>query len=1084
MNIDALRARLDGTRGREYWRSLESLVETPEFKEFLHREFPQNASEWLDPVGRRNFLKLMGASLALAGVSACTRQPNEELVPYVRQPEELVPGKPLFFATAMPMNGAGIGLLVESHEGRPTKIEGNPDHPSSRGATDVFAQAAILGLYDPDRSQTLTNLGDIRPFASFAATGQGALSSQKAAQGAGVRILTETVASPTLAAQITALLAQYPRAKWIQWEPAGRHNAREGSRAAFGEYVDAQYAIEKATVILSLDADFLCTGAAGLKHARAFASRRRVDGDRTQANRLYAVESSPTNTGSRADHRLPLRATEIEAFTRALAAQLGVGGAGAAPAPAAAANWMAPLVSDLQAHRGQSLVIAGDGQPPIVHALAHAMNDALGNVGATVVYTQAAEAQPMDQLAGIRELVGEMNAGTVEFLLVLGGNPVYTAPADLDFATAMERVPLRAHLSLYEDETSALCHWHIPETHFLEAWSDVRSDDGTATIIQPLIAPLYNGKSAHEVVAAIADRERSGYEVVREFWSREKGLSMQATPAPTTPSSIAPTGGRGVAPTGASAVAPTGNAAADAAAGQAPASAQGRVAMRPDEAVLAGRSAEADRSGATSSPPPIAAAPVPQLSPFDREWRKWLHDGVVPDTAFTARTVSAQGNLGQASGGPQPAQGLEVVFRPCPGVHDGRFSNNAWLQELPKPLTKLTWDNAALISPATAARLALISGDVVDLRQGDRTIRIPVWLAPGQAPDTLTLHLGYGRTRAGRAGNGAGFNVNPLRTLAAMDTLPGVQLSKTGETYELASTQDHWSLEGRNLIRVATEAQFAADPRFAQKMEHQPLTGLTMYGDFKYEGYAWGMAIDQNVCTGCNACVVACQAENNVPVVGKSQVLNGREMHWLRVDRYYTGDLETPETYHQPMPCQQCENAPCEVVCPVAATVHNQEGLNDMVYNRCVGTRYCSNNCPYKVRRFNFLLYQDWDTPSLWLQRNPDVTVRSRGVMEKCTYCVQRINQARITAKLEDREIRDGEVVTACQSACPTEAIVFGNLNDPNSRVARLKASSLNYALLAELNSKPRTTYMAIVRNPNTELEPARPLAAEEGEAG
>jgi len=1046
MNIDALRARLDGTRGREYWRSLESLAETPEFKEFLHREFPQNASEWLDPVGRRNFLKLMGASLALAGVSACTRQPNEELVPYVRQPEELVPGKPLFFATAMPMNGAGIGLLVESHEGRPTKIEGNPDHPSSRGATDVFAQAAILGLYDPDRSQTLTNLGDVRPFSSLVATGQGALSSLKAAQGAGVRILTETIASPTLAAQITALLDQYPQAKWIQWESAGRHNVREGSRAAFGEYVDAHYAIEKATVILALDADFLCTGAAGLKHARAFASRRRVvEGDRAQANRLYAVESTPTNTGSRADHRLPLRATDVEAFTRALAAQLGVGGAGTASVPQGASEWMAPLVSDLQAHRGQSLVIAGDGQPPVVHALAHAINDALGNVGATVTYTQTAEAQPMNQLAGLRELVAEMSAGTVEFLLILGGNPVYTAPVDLDLAAAMERVRLRVHLSLYEDETSALCHWHVPETHFLEAWSDVRSDDGTVTIIQPLIAPLYGGKSAHEVVAAIADRERTGYEIVREFWSRERGLSTQAPPAPA-------------------AAAPPAAPAAAAAPGAQPAPATPGAQPAP------------------ATPAPVAAAPVPQLSPFDREWRKWLHDGLVPDTAFTTRTVSVQGNLGQASGGPQPAQGLEVVFRPCPGVHDGRFSNNAWLQELPKSLTKLTWDNAALISPATAARLNLISGDVVELRQSNRSIRIPVWLAPGHAPDTLTLHLGYGRTRAGRVGNGTGFNVNPLRTTTAMDTLPGVELSKTGETYELASTQDHWSLEGRNLIRVATEAQFAEDPQFARKMEHQPLIGLTMYGDFKYEGYAWGMAIDQNVCTGCNSCVVACQAENNVPVVGKSQVLNGREMHWLRVDRYYTGDLENPETYHQPMPCQQCENAPCEVVCPVAATVHNEEGLNDMVYNRCVGTRYCSNNCPYKVRRFNFLLYQDWDTPSLWLQRNPDVTVRSRGVMEKCTYCVQRINHARIAAKLEDREIRDGEVVTACQSACPTEAIVFGNLNDPNSRVARLKASPLNYALLAELNSRPRTTYMAIVRNPNTELEPARPLAAEEGE--
>jgi molybdopterin-containing oxidoreductase family iron-sulfur binding subunit len=462
-------------------------------------------------------------------------------------------------------------------------------------------------------------------------------------------------------------------------------------------------------------------------------------------------------------------------------------------------------------------------------------------------------------------------------------------------------------------------------------------------------------------------------------------------------------------------------------------------------------------------------------------WRRWLHDGLIPDTAFNARTVTISGNFAP-SAAVSPGTGLQVVFRPDPNIHDGRFSNNAWLQELPKSLTKLTWDNAALISPATAERQNLVSGDVVELRQGGRTLRIPVWLAPGQAPDTLTLHLGYGRTRAGRAGNGAGFNVNVLRTTAAPDTLAGVDLVKTGETYDLACTQDHWSLEGRNLIRVATAAQYAADPEFARKQEEDPITGLTMYGDFKYDGYKWGMAIDQNVCTGCNACVVACQAENNVPVVGKSQVLNGREMHWLRIDRYYTGDLENPDTYHQPMPCQQCETAPCEVVCPVSATQHNQEGLNDMVYNRCVGTRYCSNNCPYKVRRFNFLLYSDWNTPSLWLGRNPDVTVRSRGVMEKCTYCVQRINQARISAKLDDREIRDGEVLTACQSACPTEAIIFGNMNDPNSRIAKLKASSLNYGLLEQLNTRPRTTYMAVVRNPNTEIEPT-PASSGEGNA-
>jgi molybdopterin-containing oxidoreductase family iron-sulfur binding subunit len=792
---------------------------------------------------------------------------------------------------------------------------------------------------------------------------------------------------------------------------------------------------------VSLDADFLCTGPAGLKHARAFASRRRVDGDRVQANRLYAVESTATNTGSRADHRLPLRPSEVLTFAQALAAQLQL--ITESPvAPGASVSWMDPLANDLRAHRGQSLVIAGDGQPPIVHALAHLMNDALGNVGNTVVYTQTAESHPTNQLDALRDLVGEMNAGTVEMLLILGGNPAYSAPADLDFTAAMESVPFRAHLGLYEDETSAQCHWHIPEAHFLEAWSDVRSDDGTVTIIQPLIAPLYSGKSVHEALAAAVDRERPGYEIVREFWSQEAGLSTEPPPMAPAPAAI-----------------PDGDAGALA-------------------GVVAGDAVAAD------APLPVAAAPVPLLSPLDRAWRRWLHDGLLPDTAFVPKTVAVvRGNitaqLGSAASAAQP--GLEVVFRADPSVYDGRFANNAWLQETPKPLTKLTWDNAALISPSTAARLELVNGDIVELSEGGRSVRIPIWLAPGQAADTLTLHLGYGRTRAGRAGNGTGFNVNPLRTTSAPDILTGVALAKTGETYVLASTQDHWSLEGRNLVRVATAAEFAEDPQFAQKLEHLPITGLSMYAEHTSNSpYAWGMAIDQNVCTGCNSCVVACQAENNVPVVGKEQVLNGREMHWLRIDRYYSGDLENPDTYHQPLPCQQCENAPCEVVCPVAATVHNDEGLNDMVYNRCVGTRYCSNNCPYKVRRFNFLLYQDWDTPSLSLQRNPDVTVRSRGVMEKCTYCVQRINHARVAAKLDDREIRDGDVVTACQSACPTEAIVFGNIKDPDSRVSRMKASTLNYSLLAELNARPRTTYMAIVRNPNTELEPAGSRPTEE----
>ncbi|HKH69766.1 MAG TPA: hypothetical protein VKA59_00380, partial [Vicinamibacterales bacterium] len=908
-----------------------------------------------------------------------------------------------------------------------------------------------------------------RTFDAFGAAMQTVLAAQQASNGSGIRILTETVASPTLGAQLDAFLARFPQAKWVQWEPFGRHNAREGSRLAFGDYADPQYAIEKADVILSLDADFLCAGTGGLKHARAFASRRRIEGDRAELSRFYAVESTPTNSGSKADHRLPIKASEIESFARAIAAAVGVAGAGSATAPQAAQRWMGPLVKDLQAARGRSLVIPGDSQPPGVHALAHAMNAALGNVGTTVSYTATAEVRPTNQRAALQELVGEMNAGTVSLLVILGSNPVYSAPADLKFVDAMQRVALRVHLGLYHDETAAQCHWHIPETHFLEMWSDVRGHDGTVSIVQPLIAPLYSGRSVHEVMSALSEGGiRSGYDIVRSFWMSNGGATI--TSAAQAPLLSSKNAGPGSQPR-------TDDATSESAASQI-----SRLQNTRRELSAAQNLGAAQASGLRPQTPESGAPAPVATSAFDLGWRKWLHDGIVPNTAFPMKTVTAQANIPAAAAAAGSSGELDVVFRPDPTVYDGRFANNTWLQELPKSLTKLTWDNAALIAPQTADRLMLVSGDVVELKQGNATVTIPVWLAPGQAADTLTLHLGYGRTRAGRAANAIGFDVNPLRTMAAQD-LTRVQIAKTGDSYELACTQDHWSLEGRNIVRETTVEHFEKDPTFAKKMEHQPINGVTMYPNYDYsKGYQWGMTIDQNVCTGCNSCVVACQAENNVPVVGKSQVLNGREMHWLRLDRYYTGDIDNPGTYHQPMPCQQCETAPCEVVCPVAATTHSAEGLNDMVYNRCVGTRYCSNNCPYKVRRFNFLLYADFDTPSLKLMRNPDVTVRSRGVMEKCTYCVQRINQARVAAKLEDREIRDGDVVTACQAACPTDAIIFGNVNDPNSQVSKRKASPLNYPLLAELNTRPRTTYLAVVRNPNTELGDELGTGVGEGE--
>ncbi len=1012
LDLATIRARLATARGKAYWRSLEELAETEGFQELLRREFPRQASTWVDPVGRREFLKLMGASLALAGLGGCgsPASTDEKIVPYVRQPEAIVPGKPLFFATAVPMAGFGIGVLVESHEGRPTKIEGNPQHPASLGATDAFAQASVLALYDPDRSQVVTRAGRISTWNALFSTLNAELETQRLRRGAGLRVLTEAVTSPTLADQLQALLAKFPEAKWHPYEPAGRDAARAGARLAFGEYVEVHCRLDRADVILALDADFLASGPGSVRYAREFADQRRVRAGRAAMNRLYAVESTPSVTGTMADHRLPLRPSAIEGFARAVAQALGAaGGAGATGALAGvSADWIAALVRDLQRHRERSLVVAGDHQSPIVHALAHAMNHVLGDVGKTVIYTEPVEANPVDHVESLRELVRDMEAGAVEVLVVLGGNPVYTAPADVRLAEALSKVGLRIHLGLHEDETSALCHWHVPAAHDLESWSDVRAYDGTVTLIQPLIGPLYNGKSAHELLAGILGQpDRSGYDIVRDYWKSQ----------------------------------------------------------RPSK-------------------------------DFERFWRTALHEGLIAGTALPPKPVSLRKDFGTQAAGQRTespsgsatqaggVRDLEIVFRPDPTVFDGRFANNGWLQELPKPLTKLTWDNAALLSPATAQRLGLsyrigwtggehgrVFVDVVELHFRGRAVRAPVWIVPGQADDCVTVHLGYGRTRAGSVGTGAGFNAYAIRTSDAPWGGPGLEIRKAGGRYPLACTQFHHNIEGRHLVRSATLAEYQEDPDFVRAMEPEPPPQRTLYPGFRYEGYAWGMAIDLNACTGCSACVVACQAENNIPIVGKTEVTRGREMHWLRIDRYYEGDLDNPETTHQPVPCMHCENAPCELVCPVGATTHSAEGLNDMAYNRCVGTRYCSNNCPYKVRRFNFLQYSDFRTPSLKLLRNPNVTVRSRGVMEKCTYCVQRINAARITAEKEDRPIRDGEIVTACQAVCPAQAIVFGNINDPNSRVATLKAEPRSYGLLTDLNTRPRTTYLARLRNPNPELE-------------
>ena len=1017
IDIQAVRARLEQQGGPQVWRSLEAVAETTEFKDYLHREFPTNASEWLDPVGRRSFMKLMSASMALAGVTACTVQPTELIVPYVRQPEEVIPGRPLFFATAMSLGGVASGVLVESHEGRPTKIEGNPDHPASQGATDLFAQGSVLTLYDPDRSQAITQLGEIRPWSAVIAAVRGGLSAQSATKGAGLRILTETVNSPSLAAQIQQVLQLQPNAKWIQWEPMPRDNARAGARTAFGEYLEPVYDLSKADVILSLEADFLSSeGASNLRYARQFAGRRKVEDSADNLNRLYVVESNHSVTGGRADNRLPIKSSQIEAFARAVAQQVGVTGV-TGTAPAGSEAFADAVAKDLTAHRGRAVVMAGDSQPSAVHAIAHALNAAIGAAGATVSYLPTPEIVPSEQHAALRELVTDIEAGRVQMLVIVGeSNPVLSAPADFKFAEAMGKVAVRVHSGLFFDETATLSHWHVPATHYLEAWGDARSFDGTTSIVQPLIQPLYSGKSAHEVIATLSDRpERNGYDVVREYWMAN-GVGQAG----------------GVIPTAAAAA-------------------------------------------AAPTAPALPAQPVSAASTFEQHWRKWLHDGFIAGTAFAPSAAVVAPDVATRITASAAVEGVEINFRRDETIYDGRFANNGWLQELPKPVTKLTWDNAALMAPSTAEANGLHTGDIIAIQHDGRTLNIPVWITPGHAREAITVSVGYGRTKAGRVGNGAGFNSYALRGSAA-PWYGAATITKTGDTYDLVGTQDHWSIEGRNIIRSATLEEFKAKPTFVKEMEHLKLDQrISLYADKEYKGDQWGMAIDMNACTGCSACIIACVAENNIPVVGKLQVSKNREMHWLRIDRYFAGNLDTPDTYYQPMPCQQCENAPCEVVCPVSATVHSDEGLNDMVYNRCVGTRYCSNNCPWKVRRFNFLLYQDFNTPQFKLQRNPDVTVRSRGIMEKCTYCVQRINAARIQSKREDRAIRDGEIVTACQAVCPTEAIVFGNINDPNSKVAKLKSSPRNYTTLDDLNTRPRTTYLAAVRNPNPAL-PSNPM--------
>ena len=1052
LTLDAVRAKLDGKTGKRFWKSLDELADTPEFNELMREEFPRQsgAGEWVDAVSRRGFLKVMGASLALAGLAGCTKQPDEPIFPYVKQPEDLVLGKAMYFATAFPFPTGAIPVLVKSDSFRPIKVDGNPDHPMSKGKSDAFTQATLLDLYDPDRSQHILYRGQNSSWEKFQEAF--AAAAQKTNGGQGIYFLSETITSPTLAAQWKQVQAAYPSAKLVQWEPVNQDSSRAASKAAFGSYTDAQYKLEDADVILSLEADFL----GGIAHpgflplAAAYAERHRYEEGKTP-NRMYVVESMPTVTGFKAEHRLAVKPSELKTVANLIADKVAKGGGRPAAitgdnSPDNPFRFVREVAIDLMNAKGRAVVIPGEQAPPEVHAAAYAINAAIGAVGNTVIYTETVNPMPSEQVADLKALVADMNAGKVQWLVMLGVNPLYSAPADLDFAGAFDKVPVTVHLGNHVDETGAFSIWHINKTNYLESWSDARTYNGTLSIIQPMIAPMYDGKSSHDVLQTLlADPLASTYDAV------------------------------------------------------------------------------------------VANAKTYIKGDFATSWRKALHDGWVEGTAFTAKTampsvgsvVAAAAAAAGESVAPTSSSGLEISFRPDPSIYDGRYANVGWLQELPKQVTNLSWDNAALMSLNTQEKWKLAENSKAEIELNGRKVIVPVLMVPGHPDDLITVYLGFGRTAPGvngglRLGQGVGFNAYALRTSDAPLSASGAKITKLDGTYDLCVTKVHniehrgsfaqqdlekklsdkegtYSLAGheaeeRGVIRYATLDEVKKNPNFAHEGSSGTLVNKVGYmpeGEppqhdesffpdaWNYKKTdpsslqlqnAWGMSIDLNSCIGCNACVVSCYAENNIPVVGREQVKIGRIMQWLRIDTYFEGDLHAPKAFFQPMACQHCENAGCEQVCPVGATVHTPEGLNTMVYNRCVGTRYCSNNCPYKVRRFNFLLYSDYDTESLKFMRNPDVSVRSRGVMEKCSYCVQRIEGAKIAADKENRAIRDGDIVTACQQACPTDAIVFGNINDKASKVAKRKAEERDYAVLSDLNFRPRTSYTAGVINPNSEL--------------
>ena len=971
LDLTDLRARIARGDGPAFWRSLDALADTDAFRSYLAAEFPAAARMAAGPE-RRGFLKIMAASFALGGLAACSRSGNDHEVPYVNRPERIVPSAALSYASSTLVDGFANGILVTTRDGRPLKVEGNPDHPWSRGGTDPFGQASVLGLYDPFRSQAVQRLGRPSSWAALNTFLAGRLPALRASGGAGLALVTGPSTSPVLAAGIARMRAAYPGMRWFVDAPVGREAVYEGAEQAFGRPLETRARFDRARVVVALDGDLLDAGPGQVGLSRDWIDARRASarggGEAGGLLTLHAVAPTPSLTSAKADHSAPASGAEIERIARGLLAAAG-GGSADAGADGPLAAWQARASAALLAARGAGIVTVGAHQPAAVHALGHRINAALGNLGGPVFHTDPVAVPGAEPLTALAEA---MERGGVQVLVALGCNPVYDAPAELDFAGRLARVPLTIHAGLAFDETAAHAEWHLPLAHPLESWGDARALDGTVSLIQPTIAPLFGGRSADEILALLAGAPRDGLDLLRDAVRREG----------------------------------------------------------EDEPAFQTRFAEA------------------------------LRAGFLPDTALPEVAAGLAGSVPPPSAAASEvgADVVEVVFRPDPTIRDGANADSAWLQELPKPLTKVVWENVVAVSPRLAERLAIATGDVVSVESGTRRVEGPAWILPGQAEATATLFLGYGRRVPDHLAFGLGYDAYALRPAATPWTLAGARIARTGRTARPATTQDLGTMEGHDFVRVQTvgaESVGDRDGPPAPSFYPPPQASAR-------EERAWGMVIDLDACTGCNACVMACQSENNIPVVGREEVARGRWMGWLRVDRYYAGGLDAPATHFQPVPCMHCESAPCEVGCPVEATVHDREGLNLMVYNRCVGTRTCSSYCPYKVRRFNYLDYTG-DKPAIEVQgRNPDVTVRARGVMEKCTYCIQRIAGARIaSAKDAHAPIPDGAVETACQGACPTRAITFGDLSDEGSAVARARSDPRNYALLGELNLRPRTTYLA-----------------------